>query len=99
MKVKIYVNIDEFALSHQFPRLLTEKQYQEKIEEIVKERIDNLKYDDGFEEFLASDYHINEVFCMTEEKRKQVIEEFRPYALDHARDEIQDYYEENEIDI
>ena len=99
MKVKIYVNTDEYGPSDLFPRVLTEKQYQEKIEELVKDRMDNLKTDDGFEEHLAEDYHINEVFCMTEEKRKQVIEEFKPYVVDSAKDEMKDYYEEYEIEI
>ena len=99
MKVKIYVNTDEYCVGAAFPRVLTEKQYQEKIEELVKDRMDNLKYDDGFEEYLASDYHINEVFCMTEEKKKQVIEDFKPYVVDNAKDEMKDYYEEFEIEI
>ena len=69
------------------------------LNELVKNRMENLKYDDGFEEHLASDYHINEVFCMTEEKKKQVIEEFKPYVIDSARDELGDYYDEYEIEI
>lgn len=99
MKVKIYVNTDDYCVGDTFPRVLTEKQYQEKIEELVKDRMENLKYDDGFEEHLAEDYHINEVFCMTEEKRKQVIEDFKPYVVDSAKDEMKDYYEEYEIEI
>jgi hypothetical protein len=99
MKVKIYVNTDDYCVGDMFPRVLTEKQYQEKIEELVKDRMENLKHDDGFEEHLAEDYHINEVFCMTEEKRKQIIEDFKPYAVDSAKDEMKDYYEEYEIEI
>ena len=38
MKVKIYVNTDEYGPSDLFPRVLTEKQYQEKIEERVKQK-------------------------------------------------------------
>lgn len=99
MKVKIYVNTDDYCVGNMFPRVLTEKQYQEKIEELVKDRMENLKDDDGFEKHLASDYHINEVFCMTEEKKKQVIEEFKPYVIDSAENEMKDYYEPFEIEI
>ena len=97
MKVKIYVNKQDYL--NPKPRVLTEKQYQEKIDELVKDRMANLVNDDGFEEYLATDYHINEVFCMTEEKRKQVIKEFEPYVIDSVRDELEDYYEEQEIEI
>jgi len=99
MKVKIYINEDELSVSDLLPRVLTEKQYQEKIDELIKDRMENLKYDDGFEEHLASNYHINEVFCMTEEKKKQIIEEFKPYVVDSSKDEMEDYYTEYEIEI
>ena len=99
MKVKIYVNTDKYGPSRLFPLVLTEKQYQEKINELVKDRMANLIDDDGFGDHLVLDYTINQVFCMSEEKRKQVIEEFKPYAIDSARDELEDYYEEYEIEI
>ena len=99
MKIKIYVNTDEYGPSDLLPRVLTEKQYQEKIEELVKDRMENLRYDDGFEEHLAEDYHINQVFCMTEEEKAKIIEEFKPYVIDSAKDEMKDDYEIYEIEI
>lgn len=99
MKVKIYVNIDQYSLGENFPRILTEKQYQEKIEELVKDRMENLVDDDGFEEHLACDFHINEVFFLTEEEKQKIIEDFKPYVIDSAKDEMKDYYEEHEIEI
>lgn len=99
MKVKIYINEVQFSVSDFFPRVLTEKQYQDKINELIKDRMENLKDDDGFEEHLASDYHINEVFYMTEEKKKQIIEEFKSYVVDSEKIEMEDYYQEYEIEI
>ena len=99
MKVKIYVNEDELTIGNTFPRVLTEKQYQEKIEELVKDRMENLVDDDGFGDNLALDYTINEIFFMTEEEKAKVLEEFKPYAIDTAKNEMEDYYKEYEIEI
>lgn len=99
MKVKIYVNTDEYSVGHKFPRVLTEKQYQEKIDEIVKDRLANLVDDDGFADTLALDYTISQVFFMTEDDKEKILEEFKPYAIDGAKDEMRDYYEEFEIEI
>jgi hypothetical protein len=100
MKVKIYVNTDELTVGDAFPRVLTEKQYQEKVEELIKDRMENLKYDDGFVDHLNDkDYTISQVFFLSEEEKQKIIEEFKPYAIDSARDEMRDYYEEFEIEI
>lgn len=100
MKVKIYVNTDEYAVGTQFPRVLTEKQYQEKINELVVDRMENLKYDDGFVEHLADkDYTMSQIFFLDEETKAKIVKEFEPYVLDSAKDEMRDYYEEFEIEI
>ena len=99
MKVKIYVNTDDFMVSNGSPRVLTEKQYQETIEELTADRLKNLKDDVGFGDTLALDYTINQVFFMTEDDKKKVLEAFEPYAEDSAKDELEDYYEEFEIEI
>ena len=100
MKVKFYVNTDEVTVGDMFPRVLTTKQYQEKIEELVKDRMENLKYDDGFEEHLNDkDYTMSQVFSLSEEEKAKIIEEFKPYVVDSAKDEMRDYYEEFEIEI
>lgn len=100
MKVKIYINTDEYGPSDLFPRVLTEKQYQEKIEELVKDRMDNLKTDDGFEEHLAEkEYTMSQVFFLSEEEKAKIVKEFEPYVLDSAKDEMKDYYEKFEIEI
>ena len=99
MKIKIYVNTNEYSANDQFPRVLTEKQYQEKIEELVKERMEYLKYDNGFMDALACDYNISEVFFMSEKQKQKIIEEFKPYAINSAKNEMEDYYKEHEIEI
>lgn len=100
MKVKIYVNTDEYGPSSLFPLVLTEKQYQEKTEELIKDRMENLKYDDGFADFLYDqDYTMSQIFFLSEEERAKIIEEFKPYMVDTAKHEMKDYYEECEIEI
>jgi hypothetical protein len=99
MKVVIYVKSDEYMLGQGFPRVLTEKQYQEKIEDLVADRLANLVDDDGFGDTLALDYSINQVFFMTEDEKKKILEAFKPYAEDSAKDELEDYYERFEIEI
>ena len=100
MKVKIYVNTDDYCVGEQFPRVLTEKQYQEKIEELIKDRMENLKYDDGFADLLYDrEYTMSQIFFLSEEEKAKIIEEFKPYAVDGAKDEMRGYYEEFEIEI
>ena len=100
MKVKIYVNTDDYSVGEYFPRLLTEKQYQEKIQQLTQERMNNLKFDDGFVDYLADqDYTMSEVFFLSEEEKQKIIENFRPFAFDSSRDELRECYEENEIEI
>ena len=100
MKVKIYVNTDDYCVGEHFPRVLTEKQYQEKTEELIKDRLENLKYDDGFVDYLNDqDYTMSQVFFLSQEEKAKIIETFKPYAVDSAKDEMHDYYEEFEIEI
>lgn len=100
MKVKIYVNTDEYGPSDLFPRVLTEKQYQEKIEELVKDRMKDLKNDDEFVDYLNDqDYTESEIFFLSEEERAKIIKDFEPFARDSVIDEMQGYYEEHEIEI
>lgn len=100
MKVKIYVNTDEYCVGNEFPRVLTEKQYQEKTNELVKDRMENLKYDDGFVDYLNDkDYTMSQVFFLSEEEKNKIIKEFEPYVIDSAKDEMEGYYEEFEIEI
>ena len=99
MKIKIYINTDGFSVSSQFPKVLTEKQYQEKIEELIKHRMERLVDDDGFEEYLATDYHIHEIFFLSEEEKEKILKEFKPYVVDGAKDEMEDYYDEYEIEV
>lgn len=99
MKIKIYVIKESYDVSDEYPRILTEKQYQEKIQELIDCRMENLNIDDGFEDLLAEDYHINQVFFLTEEEKAEIIKGFKPYVVDNAKDELKSYYEECEIEI
>lgn len=99
MKVKIYVIRESYDVSDEHPRILTEKQYQEKLQEQIKYRMENLNIDDGFEEHLAEDYHINQVFFLTEEEKAKIIKSFEPYAIDSEKDYLKSYYDECIIEI
>ena len=98
MLVKIYVSTDECCVGDTFPRVLTEKQYQEKIEELVKDSMAKLVDNDSFSDMLADRYANTELFFMTEEEKVKIIEEFKPYVIDSAKHEMKDYYEEFEIE-
>ena len=99
MLVKIYVNTDEYCVGDMFPRVLTEKQYQEKIEELVKDSMEKLVDNDGFSNMLAERYANTELFFMIEEEKKEILEEFKPHIIESVKDEMEDYYEEFEIEI
>ena len=100
MKVKVYVNVDDYCVGDLFPRVLTEKQYQEKIEELVKDRMGDLKNDDGFVDYLDDqDYTESQIFFLSEEEKAKIIKDFEPFARDSVIDEMQGYYEEHEIEI
>ena len=99
MLVKIYVNTDEYGVSDLLPRVLTEKQYQEKIEELVKDNMARLVDNDMFSDMLADKYANTELFFMLEEEKKEILEEFKPRIVESVKEEMEDYYEEFEIEI
>ena len=99
MLVKIYVNTDECCVGDIFPRVLTEKQYQEKIEELVKDSMEKLVDNDGFSDMLAERYANTELFFMEDEEKKEILEKFKPHIVESIKDEMEDYYEEFEIEI
>lgn len=99
MKVKIYVNTDELVVGEFFPRVLTEKQYQEKLQELINQNMENLVENDGFSNMLEERYANTELFFMEEEEKNEILEEFKPKVIESAKDEMEDYYEEFEIEI
>lgn len=99
MKVKIYVNTDELTVGDFFPRVLTEKEYQDKLQELIKKDMENLVDNDSFSDMLAERYANTELFFMEDEEKKEILEKFKPHIIDSAKDEMEDYYEEFEIEI
>lgn len=100
MKVKIYINETELIIGNSLPRVLTEKQYQEKIQELVDDRLKSLDEDDDFFDYLADlNYTMNTVFFLSEEEKKKIIEDFKPFVVESEKDEMKDYYKEYEIEI
>lgn len=102
MKVKIYVNTDDYCVGDVFPRVLTEKQYQEKIEELVKDTMEkeNLKVFDAFSDMLAENHANTDIFFMEDEEKEKILREFRvSYVVGNVKDELESYYEKFEIEI
>lgn len=104
MKINIYVNetntfryCDEIIL----PKVLTEKQYEEKALEMLNNRMkqENLRIEDGFDDWLSCDYTLSKIFFLTEEEKRNILEEFKRNALEDTFDELKNYYERFEIEI
>ena len=100
MKVKIYVNTEEQD-SDYYPLVLTEKGFAEKIDKMVAERLkpENLKNDYTFDEFLSDHYSFANLFFLKEETKETLIEDFKQYAMVHAREDLEYVYTETEIEI
>ena len=100
MKVKIYVNTEEIG-NDDYPLVLTEKEYEEKVKEIVADRLkpENLKNDYGFEDYLDMDFSRTNIFFLNEEKKASLIEDFKQYAIGSAKAELENIYTETEIEI
>ena len=80
--------------------MLTEKQYQDKIQELVDDRLKSLDEDDDFFDYLADlNYTMNTVFFLSEEEKKKIIEGFKPFVVENEQDELKNYYKEYEIEI
>lgn len=104
MKIKIFVNESVYDHScHDFPlpRVLTEKQYEELVRSMVKERMKekNLVEDDGFDDWLGCEYQLANIFFMSQEEKDRIIKEFEERARENAYEELEDYYDEHEIEI
>lgn len=100
MKVKIYVNIEEQD-SDYYPLVLTEKEYAEKIDKMVAERLkpENLKNDYSFDDFLEDHFSFANLFFLKEETKESLVEDFKQYAIDHAKAELEYIYTEIEKEI
>ena len=81
--------------------ILTEEQQtlataKEKISEALQEINNELK---KHSDMLAERYTNTELFFMEDEEKKEILEKFKPHVIDSAKDEMEDYYEEFEIEI
>ena len=100
MKVFIYVNRDCDACAD-YPRILTEKQFEEKIDLMVADamKVENLANDDEFDDFLGMTYKGVEIFFMKEEDKKRELKEYEERVRVNTYDYLLDIYEEFEIEI
>ena len=96
MKVKVYVNWDE-------EKILNAKEYEEEIVESAKDREDD---DYELNEFL-NDYLEDRVcrskfaylFSVSKEEREKILELWKEDCLEVVRENLNDDYEEIEIEL
>lgn len=71
---------------------------EEKFEEYVKERADQLREDENqFESYLEDNYTHKETFEMGEDEKAEVQQEYSGQCEDYARAELEDEWEYNEL--
>jgi hypothetical protein len=102
MKVVIYVNTDELSVGDDFPRVLTEKQYEEMVNTMVAEKMDmdNLAKDDDFDDWLGfQPNRLADIFFISQEEKNRLLKEFEERVRVSAYEELEDYYEKFEIEI
>ena len=71
---------------------------EEKFEEYVKERVDELREEENqFESYLEDNYSCKEVFDMNESEKAEVLQEYLDKCEDWAREELEDDWYYNEL--
>lgn len=71
---------------------------EEKFEEYVQERADELREEENqFESYLEDNYSCKEVFDMNESEKAKVRQEYLDKCEDWARDELEDDWDYNEL--
>jgi hypothetical protein len=80
--------------------ILTEKEYEERIDARVKVILNDEKAFRGWkEEYLESNYKTCEIFDFTEEDKEKVLADIKSDILDWVADEMGYSYDEITLDI
>ena len=87
MTVKVYANCD---------KVITEKDFLKKIEELAEEYDDNL---DAFEAFLYNDYTLSNIWYMTEEEKVRIKKLFHEENVKEATEDISEEWIENILEV
>ena len=100
MLIKVYVNTDCDACAD-YPRILTEKQFEEKLNSMVADKMkaENLAEDDEFDDFLGMEYKGVKLFFMKEEDKNRELNLYEKRVRVETYDYLLDIYEEHEIEI
>ena len=73
---------------------------EEKFEEFVQKRADELKREGHqFEDYLCDYYTYQEVFDMSDEEKAEVLQEYADKCVDWARDELDGDWEYSEVEV
>jgi hypothetical protein len=95
-KVGIYKKRQRvYGYGYDNPDLISE----ERFEELVADRKEQLEKDDGsFEDYLADNYSWKEVFDMSEDEKAEVRAEYADKCVDWARDDLEEDWDYEEIE-
>ena len=87
MTIKVYANCD---------KVITEKDFLKKIEELAEEYDDNL---DSFDAFLYNNYTLSDVWDMTEKEKVRVKKLFHEENIKEATEDISEEWIETILDV
>ena len=89
MKVSVFVN-------HCEQEVLTKAEYENRIKEEVERQCDNRE---GFEGFLDENYYFEELFNASEEKKKEILEDYKEYLTANVTDDFGNEWDEYTLDV
>ena len=89
MKVSVFVN-------HCEQEVLTKAEYENRIKEEVERQCDNRE---GFESFLDENYYFEELFNASEEKKREILEDYKEYLTANIIDDFGNEWDEYTLDV
>ena len=89
MLISVFVN-------HCEQEVLTKAEYENRIKGAVEEQFDNRV---GFEGFLDENYYFEELFDASEEKKKEILEDYKEYLTENVTDDFGNEWDEYTLDV
>ena len=89
MLISVFVN-------HCEQEVLSEANYENRIKGAVEEQFDNRE---DFEDFLDENYYFEELFNASEEKKKEILEDYKEYLTANVIDGFGNEWDEYTLDV
>lgn len=89
MLISIFVN-------HCEQEVLSQANYENRIKDRVEEDFNNRV---GFETFLVDNYYYGELFDASEEKKKEILEDYKEHLTAYVRDDFASEWDEYTLDV